>query len=73
MKRSILLMILTAAFTVGALNAQFVPNRAQAGSRDGTGAGATPGKGQRQGTCDQTGPKGNGPGAGQGQGRSGRR
>jgi hypothetical protein len=73
MKHSILLMILTTAFTVGALNAQFVPNRTQAGPRDGTGYGAARGKGQRQGTCDQTGPKGKGPGAGQGQGRSGRR
>jgi hypothetical protein len=73
MKRSISLMILTAAFTVAALDAQFAPNRTQAGPRDGTGYGATRGKGQRQGTCDQTGPKGRGPVAGQGQGRFGRR
>lgn len=79
MTRTIWMTILTAAFAAASLNAQFVPRGAGygprdgsgyqgAGPRDGTGYGAKSGK--RQGTCDQTGPKG--PRA-QGQGQRGRR
>lgn len=81
MKRTLFISVITAAFAATTLNAQFMPRNGGFGPRDGsgyqgtgpkdgTGYGAKAGKGQRNGTCDQTGPKGP---RGQGQGKGGRR
>lgn len=85
MKKTLLTAIMTALFAAATVSAQFVPTRGGQGygpgngsgyngngPKDGTGYGAKSGKGQRNGTCDQTGPKGNRRG-GQSQGSMGRR
>jgi hypothetical protein len=84
MKRMLFATMITALFAAGSLSAQFVPRNGGygprdgsgyngAGPRDGSGYGAKAGKGKRDGTCDQTGPKGPRNGQGQGKGRGGKR
>ena len=71
MKKTLLTAILTGLFAAATMSAQFVAARNGQGygpgngsgyngngPKDGTGYGAKSGKGQRNGTCDQTGPKG---------------
>ena len=87
MKKTLLTAILTGLFAAATMSAQFVAARNGQGygpgngagyngngPKDGTGYGAKSGKGQRNGTCDQTGPKGNQRGGrSQGSGSMGRR
>ena len=82
MKRTIMTLAIAALFTAATASAQYTAGSPRSGGwgpgdgtgnqgqgpRDGSGWGSQSGKGKRNGTCDQTGPKGNRGGGSQSRG-----